>query len=175
MTRFELAIAMKDENEHDGAAPNDPGGDTAYGLSSRAYPAEFKHGKPTRERVAQIMRRDFWDVMRCDEIADAPIALEMFDWALNSGDCRMVVRHLQTAYNTVFAGLRPKIGVDGVVGDKETLPGIARLNQEQRRALYAMFVHYRVGWYASRSAIQTRGWTDRRGWLARCMSGVRWA
>lgn len=47
--------------------PNDPGGETNFGISKRAYPnVDIKN--LTREDVIDIYRRDYWDRCRCGEL-----------------------------------------------------------------------------------------------------------
>lgn len=63
--------------------PHDPGGETNFGNSKRTYPSENIRGM-TYARAAQIYRRDFWNVVRGDDLP-AGIDLVAFDAAVNSG------------------------------------------------------------------------------------------
>ena len=72
--------------------PNDPGGETRYGISKRRYPAEDIRNL-TVERARELYRRDYWDKNRCGELP-AHMALCVFDAAVNGG---APVRWLQMA------------------------------------------------------------------------------
>ena len=89
---------------HEGGYVNhasDPGGETNMGISKRSYPNEDIRNM-TRARAAQIYRRDFWDVVRGDEL---PAGLDMvaFDAAVNSGPSRGA-RWLQEALGVYADG-----------------------------------------------------------------------
>jgi lysozyme family protein len=63
--------------------PRDPGGETNFGISKRAYPKEDIAGM-TRERAAEIYRRDYWLPAHCDMVSSALRPL-YFDTAVNCG------------------------------------------------------------------------------------------
>lgn len=66
--------------------PSDPGGETNFGISKRAYPEEDIRNM-TRARAIQIYRRDYWDVVRGDMLPSG-VDLVAFDAAVNSGVSR---------------------------------------------------------------------------------------
>lgn len=66
--------------------PKDPGGETNMGITKRSYPGEDIKGM-TRARAAEIYRRDFWNVVRGDDLP-AGLDLVAFDAAVNSGASR---------------------------------------------------------------------------------------
>lgn len=68
---------------------DDPGGETKFGISKRAYP-EVNIKELTREQAGEIYRRDYYDVFGCN---DRPysIALTLFDTAVNCGIARTAV------------------------------------------------------------------------------------
>lgn len=63
--------------------PNDPGGETKFGISKRSYPYENIRSM-TLERAKEIYRADFWNKVRGDELP-YPVAWNLFDGAVNSG------------------------------------------------------------------------------------------
>lgn len=63
--------------------PQDPGGETKYGISKRAYPNEDIPNL-TPERAKFLYRRDYWDKANCDALA-WDLALITFDSAVNQG------------------------------------------------------------------------------------------
>lgn len=63
--------------------PLDPGGETKYGISKRAYPNEDIPNL-TLDRARELYRRDYWDKANCDAY-QWEIALITFDCAVNQG------------------------------------------------------------------------------------------
>jgi lysozyme family protein len=84
--------------------PRDPGGETKYGISKRAYP-DLDIKALTPELAARIYRRDYWDTCRCDALPPG-LALMVFDAAVNQGQ-GTAIRMLQAAAS---------VPVDGRVG-----------------------------------------------------------
>lgn len=63
--------------------PKDPGGETKYGISKKAYPDEdIKNLSP--ERALQIYASDYWDKAGCDAVP-YPLNVVVFDSAVNCG------------------------------------------------------------------------------------------
>lgn len=63
--------------------PRDPGGETKYGISKRAYPyADIKN--LTLDQAKDIYLRDYWNRCHIDELPDQ-VHFDMFDMAVNSG------------------------------------------------------------------------------------------
>lgn len=84
---------------------NDPGGETNFGISKKAYPnIDIKN--LTMEEAKGIYRRDYWQPCRCDELPSG-LAICIFDCAVNQGVSK-AKRILQIALN---------VNVDGVIGD----------------------------------------------------------
>jgi len=85
---------------------NDPGGETKYGISKRAYP-KLDIKNLTLDTAKTIYYADFWLPSGCDVVPDAA-AFHIFDMAVNSG--------VRTAIVTVqkVVGTTP----DGVLGPK---------------------------------------------------------
>ena len=84
--------------------PLDPGGETRYGISKRAYPHEDIAGM-TLAQAKTIYLHDYWGKAGCDAAPDA-LKFELFDMAVNQGPAA-AVRALQHA-----AG----VAEDGVIG-----------------------------------------------------------
>lgn len=63
--------------------PADPGGETKYGISKKAYPnVDIKN--LTLDKAREIYRRDYWTACRCDDLPQR-VALAVFDGAVNMG------------------------------------------------------------------------------------------
>jgi len=63
--------------------PNDPGGETKYGISKKAYPL-LDITNLTREQAVDIYRRDYWNKVKGDELP-AGVDIAAFDTAVNMG------------------------------------------------------------------------------------------
>ena len=99
---FEQAIARV--LDHEGGytdGKNDPGGETKWGISKRAYP-ELNIKTLTREQAVAIYRRDFWDVVEADKMPRA-LQYPALDFAINSGPMT-AIRKLQSAANIADDG-----------------------------------------------------------------------
>lgn len=62
---------------------SDPGGETKYGISKRAYPSEDIPNL-TLERAKFLYLRDYWSKANCDALS-WELALITFDCAVNQG------------------------------------------------------------------------------------------
>jgi lysozyme family protein len=82
----------------------DPGGETKFGISKRAYPAEDIRNL-TLDRAKLLYFRDYWGPVGCDALPPA-MRLQVFDMAVNSG-VRAAIKALQKAAGE---------NVDGVLG-----------------------------------------------------------
>lgn len=81
--------------------PNDPGGETKWGISKRSYPnVDIKH--LTRNGAKEIYQRDFWGRIHADQMYDG-LAFQAFDFAVNSG-IETAVRYLQRAVGAADDG-----------------------------------------------------------------------
>jgi lysozyme family protein len=81
--------------------PNDPGGETMWGISKRAYP-NLDIANLTRTAAKGIYREDFWQRIHADELPGA-VAFQVFDFAVNSG-INAAVRYLQRALGVADDG-----------------------------------------------------------------------
>ena len=63
--------------------PNDPGGETKFGISKRSYPTlDIKN--LTREQAAEIYKRDYFDKVKGDQLPFW-LGLMVADFAVNAG------------------------------------------------------------------------------------------
>ena len=116
MSDFNLAIEGVLRNEGGYTFDtSDPGGETKYGISKRAYPGEDIKGM-TLDRAKAIYLRDYWGPAGCDRVPDG-IRFDLFDMAVNSGISR-ATRTLQMCVGTTQ---------DGVLGPK-TLAAVAQMD-----------------------------------------------
>ena len=150
---FDLVIGAEGGYVND---PRDPGGETKYGISKRAYPAlNIKH--LTRDDAKEIYRKDYWNRLSGDSLPQ-PLALTLFDFAVNSG-IGTAVKHLQELLD---------LKVDGWFGPK-TLVAVQDLDKTGVNALVTAINDKRLQLYVRLSNSPTQ----RRfllGWLRRLMA-----
>lgn len=80
-TAFDIVIGAEGGYSND---PLDPGGETNFGISKRAYPSLDIKGL-TLEQVKAIYFKDYWVPAGCGYIAEDPMATLVFDCAVNQG------------------------------------------------------------------------------------------
>jgi lysozyme family protein len=82
--------------------PNDPGGETKFGISRRSHPGEDIAGM-TLERARSIYLRDYWGPAGCDTVPDG-VRFDLFDMAVNSG-VKAAIKTLQRAVGETADGI----------------------------------------------------------------------
>lgn len=82
-----LAEVLRDEGGYVND-PVDPGGETKYGISKRAYP-DLDIANLTQDQAAAIYRRDWWDRYSFGRLP-AVLAIKVLDMAVNMGAHRAV-------------------------------------------------------------------------------------
>jgi len=134
--------------------PHDPGGETKYGISKRAYPT-VNIATLTEDDARAIYHRDYWQPVRGDELP-APVALVLFDAAVNQG-VKTAIRFLQSAL---------KVAEDGVLGPQTLLQARA-----ERDSVYlaSRVLRRRIEAYSTLD-----GWPRyRASWVQRCFDIFR--
>lgn len=81
--------------------PNDPGGETNWGISKRSYP-NLIIKELTREDAYNIYKHDFWDRIHADQLLDG-ITFQLFDFAVNSG-IETAIRYFQRSLGVADDG-----------------------------------------------------------------------
>ncbi len=157
MADFERAVERV--LEHEGGYvfdPDDPGGETKFGISKRSYP-DLDIKNLTVDQAKRIYELDWWIPMGLDEVEDQELAEKVFDMAVLMGR-RRAVKLLQRALNAAGATLEE----DGVIGPRT----IGALNNHpNKRHVLAEFKLELVGYFLG---------LDRdkflKGWLRRALS-----
>lgn len=127
--------------------PRDPGGETKFGISKRAYPqVDIKN--LTLDAAKAIYKRDYWDRAQCDKLPPQ-LAYLLFDAAVNSG-IGQAIRFLQRAVN---------LADDGVIGPM-TLAAVGRVDAE---AISARFLGQRLEFMTKLTTWDAFG----KGWARR--------
>ena len=92
--------------------PDDPGGETKFGISKRSYP-DLNIRELTEEQAKEIYKRDWWDKYGYDRIDNPDLAAKVFDLAVNMGAKRAHVIIQRATMQTGGCWLE----LDGVLGD----------------------------------------------------------
>ena len=115
--------------EHEGGYvndPKDPGGETKYGISKKAYP-DIDIKNLTVVDAKEIYKRDYWDKNKVDSVPDE-LKHIYFDCCVNMGRSRAVKILQQSAVNK-----GKNIKVDGGMGPN-TIKALKGVELERVRA-----------------------------------------
>ena len=140
--------------EHEGGYvndPDDPGGETKYGISKKAYPNEDIK-ELTVERAKELYKRDYWDKYRTSDLPDRLRHIYV-DMCINMGGGR-AIKILQEACNSKNSN---KIDVDGGMGPM-TIKAATSVEEFRLRAFRVLYyaelimkkpnlAKYWVGWF----------------------------
>lgn len=110
--RFKKAVELV--LQHEGGYvndPQDPGGETNYGISKRNY-SRLDIRNMTRDMAVQIYYDDYWKRYGYGMIASDDLAAKVFDMAVNMGAKRAHMI-LQEAINRTTPW---RLAVDGILG-----------------------------------------------------------
>lgn len=127
--------------------PRDPGGETKFGISKRAYPNEDIKAL-TLDRARFLYKRDYWDRIRGDELPYR-WALIVFDAAVNQG-VDAATRMMQDALGVM---------VDGRIGPRTI--AAAQASDDRRPARFLALRAFR---YQRTANFDRFGY----GWITRC-------
>jgi hypothetical protein len=64
--------------------PDDPGGETKFGISKRAFP-HVDIASLTKEQAAELYKDKYWDVLHLDDFKFLPFRFKVLDIAVNMG------------------------------------------------------------------------------------------
>lgn len=127
--------------------PDDPGGETKYGISKRAYP-KLDIKNLTRDAAASIYERDYFTSAKLYMLPD-PLAYCVLDFGVNAGTSR-AVKVLQRVLG---------VSVDGVVG-KGTAAAVEAVRDPY--ALVAAYQRARTEYYVNLNKPRyLQGWLNR--------------
>ena len=161
-SNFEKALALV--LQHEGGYvnhPSDPGGRTNLGVTQRVWEEYVGHPVDeaemrslTKELVAPLYRKEYWDAVRGDQLPSGADYLA-FDFAVNAGAFRSI--------KTIQRAL--KITADGVLGPV-TVKAIQDTNAED---FINNFTDAKESFYRSLTNFPTFG----KGWLNRVAEGKK--
>lgn len=133
--------------------PDDPGGETKWGISKRAYPT-LNIKNLTREQATNVYYRDFLHGPRIDRIVNLALREQVFDFGVPSGPPR-AIKTLQRLVHVEADGL---LGPITLLAVNSHLTPVVLNNQlvDARVTFLNSLVEQRP-----RSAKYQRGWVNR--------------
>ena len=139
--------------------PNDPGGETMWGVTKRVAQAHGYHGsmrKLPKALAKQITEKSYYKAVKGDQL-DRLIAWQLTDAAYNHGN-RQAVKFLQRAVG---------VTADGLIGPR-TLAATAEMDKNDVVLLFnAERIEFNTG---------LRGWISfGKGWARRVAGNLRYA
>lgn len=140
--------------------PDDRGGETRYGISSRAHP-DVDLDSLTARQAIEIYRHDYWQRPHIDRVPEPAIAARLLALAVVAGPV-VAVRALQLALGRL--GL--PVAVDGRLGPA-TLEAVA---EAHRPGLLAALIVEEVAHYVAICRARERNRKYLLGWLRRALA-----
>lgn len=166
--------ALKKTLEHEGGYvfhPNDPGGETNYGITKAVAVANGYSGDMKSipmSAVRDIYKKRYWDALRLDEFPAGTDAIkaELFDSAVNAGVSR-AGKWLQASLNALGRSASVKdLAVDGAIGGG-TLAAMKALPPKEYPVLLKLLNVYQGAHYAQLCEKDGKFRSFIRGWLNR--------
>ena len=139
--------------------PNDPGGETMWGVTKRVAQAHGYHGsmrKLPKALAKQITEKSYYKAVKGDQL-DRLIAWQLTDAAYNHGN-RQAVKFLQRAVG---------VTADGLIGPR-TLAAVAEMDKND---VVFLFLAERLEFFTNLRIWQTFG----KGWARRIVGNLRYA
>jgi len=139
--------------------PNDPGGETMYGVTKRVAQAHGYFGdmrKLPKSTAKAITEKSYYKAVKGDQL-DRLIAWQLTDAAYNHGN-RQAVKFLQRAVG---------VTADGLIGPR-TLAAVAEMDKND---VVFLFLAERLEFFTNLRIWQTFG----KGWTRRIVGNLRYA
>lgn len=138
--------------------PKDPGGETKYGISKRAFPSlDIKN--LTIDKAKEIYKINYWEPVKGELINHQILATNIFDFAVNAG----VVVSVKTIQKLV------NVSIDGKLG----LVSTVAINQRNGDELNFSFTKERFEFYKRLCEKKPDLLKFLNGWKIRCKSFVK--
>jgi lysozyme family protein len=153
--------------------PNDPGGETKWGITKRDFPEEDIPNL-TKERAIELYKMKYWDPLNLDQVDNQEIADKLLDMSVNLGEGTTALR-LQRALNYLYPG-RP-ISVDGDIGPQtlgaiNSLPKLAARGPDLETLELALAAYHAARYIELVEGPDPRFDTFAKGWLRRAMKSI---
>ena len=137
--------------------PDDPGGETRYGISKRSYP-DLDIRNLSKAKATAIYRRDWWDRYGYGEFRHGKVGAKIFDLAVNMG-ASPAHKILQRALRAVGITLKD----DGIIGERT----LAAERVASGDSVLAAIRSEAAGRYRLLVALKPGRHKYLKGWLAR--------
>lgn len=123
---------------------NDPGGETKFGISKRAYP-QWDIQNLTVEKAKAIYKLDYWDAMCCEQLPPA-LRLLVFDCGVNQGQA-FAKKTLQRCLGVAQDGILGNVTFSALVGvnEMQLIDSYANARLDRYTSL-PHWKHYGKGW-----------------------------
>ena len=135
--------------------PNDPGGETKFGISKRSYPNEDIKNL-TVERAKEIYHNDYWLPIRGPDLPEV-VATPLLDYAVNSGVQR-AIRGLQATLRVKRDG---KLGPISLEALRARVDARSALKLAEEIILGRALFLTRIGCQRRGSEVFLTGWMRR--------------
>jgi len=149
MADFESAFAFVISHEGEYVNhPQDPGGETKYGISKRQYP-DLDIKNLTLRQAREIYYNDYWQIIKGNHIDNQEIAEQIFDFAVNAG-VRRAIKYAQRVCGAEADGIMGPITLKAI---NEILPEmflnfyrLARIHYYFRLSRFTSYRTFLYGW-----------------------------
>ena len=132
--------------------PEDPGGETKYGISKRAYP-NLEIDKLSESDAKAIYKEDYWDRIKGDDLP-VGVACVVMDYAVNSGISRA---------SKALQGICGFQSCDGVIGPHTLNAVWTTVKENSEEEVIAAVTQQRLKFIRDLSTYKTFG----KGWERR--------
>lgn len=158
MANFDLVIDKLIEDEGGYVDhPADPGGETKYGISKRAYPHLDIKGL-SKEEARAIYFKDYWEFFRLEEIRNQNLADKVFNLGVTMG-MGTSIKLLQRSYRSVRDD---SLKDDGILGSQTISKINAIMDTESNNGIICAFKAHCDEYYRSlRNKDMIAGWLNR--------------
>jgi len=163
--REKFEKAMKFVREAEGGYynhPNDPGGETMYGITKRDYP-DLDIKNLSREKADEIFFNDYWTPSVADKLPE-PVFISYFDSAVNTGRTQ-ANRFLQRALGVSADGKVGPITLKAI--EKADPKNLAYKIIDQRQTFYENLAKTKP-----KLKVFLKGWTNRNNNLRKYLKST---
>jgi len=153
---FDQAFNILVDPQHEGGYvndPADPGGETKYGISKRAFPTE-DIANLTLDRAKLLYAKYYWGPAGCDGVPPV-LKYELFDFAVNTSEPGRPVTAIKALQRATGAF------VDGVLGGHTLMAAGSMEPNELFRRFAAQVIRYYTGLDPALRARYLAGWMNR--------------
>lgn len=147
--------------------PDDPGGETKYGISKRYHP-NLDIFALTEEEAESIYYKETWLPLRLDEVKNEKIAGEIFDTAVNMSN-RHAVIIAQRSCNFLSPPNSVKIKEDGKIGPS-TIAAINYWGTKDPESFFKCLNGFQFMRYVEIVGLKISNHKFSRGWMKRIQS-----